>query len=308
MAYRMAGFFGNPNEAGFAAAAALALVLGLPYRSRILNLVATILCAVAIALTFSKTALIVGIVIVAIATLRFLRGPALLLTPIIALMIIQTVQQPREVFDTLANQTVVELSADQKRRLREVGYVLSGDLTDAATTGRTVVWGIGVERIMEALPAGYGLGSFHFLQGGVYARGGASERAHWHGVHNAFLMYFGEGGFIVGLLFISFFAALIVKAAMGASLRFEWLWIAVLLAASMSTHGVLALRFVNLMIGVLIGVLSLPNQRAKYGFQRELAPIRRDRHTPRREEDRNHRTNYLQPGNAVRHRPSKREA
>lgn len=251
MADRMSGFFGNPNEAGAAAAAGLALVLGQPYRSRTLTLAAIIICMTAIVLTFSKTALGIGIVIFALAALRVYRGLARLLALTTMLLMFLIVQNPRDIFDKLAEQTVVELSGEQQKRVRQLGDLLSGDLTFETTTGRTEMSSLGIERIMESPLAGQGLGSYHYLVGGYL------ENGVWQGVHNTFLMLWGEAGLLAVLLFTAFCLLYTKRLFTGRCLNFEMSLALLVLAVLMTGHNSLALRFVNLMMGLLIGMRTV---------------------------------------------------
>ena len=249
MADRMSGFFGNPNEAGAASAAGLALVLGLPYRQKILTIAGITVCFGAIVLTFSKTAIILGIFIVALAVLQRLRGLARLISVFTAIILIHFVQQPRSLFDALAAQSLVELSGEQQRRIAQMGDVLAGDLTVENTTGRTDMWSLGLERIMTNFPAGQGLGSYHFLEGGYY------ENGVLQGVHNTFLMLTGEAGLPALILFLAFCSLTLSDLLRNRELRFALFLALVLFSVLISGHNTLSLRFIDLIIGIIIGAL-----------------------------------------------------
>ncbi len=260
---RMSGFFGNPNEAGIIGAAALSLVLAMPYRNKLLQAAAVALAVGAIALTFSKTAMMIGVLLLALAAIRAFRGVALVLAPAVAMMAIMMVQQPREVFDAIADQTVIELSAEQQRRVRGLGDLMTGEVNADVTTGRLDLWGIGIARAEEILPNGSGLYSYHFLEGGEYTG------EYWLGVHNAFLMFWGEGGLFVGLLFAGFVVVLAWSSVRRSIYGFESFFVLTLFAQFMATHSALALRYTNLLIGLIIGLSVVAASRAAKQRQAE---------------------------------------
>jgi hypothetical protein len=257
MGFRMAGFFSDPNEAGAAAAVALAIVIGLPYPRHLITYSAIIICIGAILLTFSKTAIIAGIVIIAVHAIRQLRGPSLILVPLLAVFMFFTVQEARELSKSIASQNIIELSTQQQIRVQQIGLLLSGQIDDEITTGRSRLWDRSLELILRDLPGGSGLGSFHHLDG--YQ----SSNGVFQGAHNLHLMIWGEGGFFAGIAFLMFVTIFIIQIALRSTFRFEWLWLVIFLIFSFSFHNLLGLRFISVVLGILIGILAVSRTRLR---------------------------------------------
>lgn len=188
---RLGGFFGNPNEAGLMACAALAFVMFVPFSLTWIQISALAAATIAAVLTFSKTAWLVLLLLWAIYLLRQSRRSFFLLftlfTAIPALALIDL----QYVINWLLNNPYFELTLTQERRIQEIMFIsyASGG-AENTLTGRDFLWKYGFEQIMESPLAGYGLGSFHHIIGGL------NQGEVWQGVHNVYLMFWGEAGII----------------------------------------------------------------------------------------------------------------
>jgi O-antigen ligase len=243
---RMGGFFENPNEAGVAACVALVLTLALPYRRALYQAIALLLVLVAVVLTLSKAAITAAIFVLA---WRLVRQPrrGLVIVAMAALLVLPWLQD-NSLLDGVADR--LELNVNQRERLLGVGQIFGGKIDSHVTTGRTDLWQIGLDRAWKSFPFGSGLGSFHFIRGGI------AEGEVWMGIHNTFLMFWGEAGVLPALLLIGGFAAMAIYAVMFARGGIELPMLIVIFMEMLGTHGALGLRHNNLVLGMTLGLLG----------------------------------------------------
>jgi O-antigen ligase len=241
---RSAGFFGNPNETGMLAVVTVAIILSHPTRSKVLNLAQFIIAVGAIVLTFSKASLVTLILAVFVYGVRRAR-PLLTLGPVAlaAFVALST--------GLIVDFDLVELTSYQRERLENVASLLKGEITSETTTGRTDVWEIGWQRIEENILAGSGIGTFHNMVDGVRDE----DDENWVGVHNTYLMVWGEAGLVAFLLLAIANAQLVYRALRSTFSEFALLYVVVLEIDMMAAHNVLGLRFHNLLTGMVIGTL-----------------------------------------------------
>jgi hypothetical protein len=261
---RMGGFFANPNEAGITSLLAMLIVVGLPFKNRLLQLGALCLTFGAAILTFSKMAMSLAILILAWQLVRWLRRISLVIIPIVAFASILIVQDVSSVFNTIAEQPILELGKSQKARVMAIGSILSAKIDRDTSTGRTELWAIGIKKAWERFPLGWGLGSFHHLIGGHY------ERGLWLGVHNTYLMLWGEGGALVGILVLLWIFTMILYASRSVLRSVALPWALIFLVSMMTGHSVLGHRYQNLALAVVFGLIAL-TASARELQQRRLA-------------------------------------
>ena len=245
---RMGGFFENPNEAGFASCLALVLVLAVPFRRRWVQWSAILAVLVAIVLPLSKAAMTAALLVL---TYNMLRKAGLQLAGVFLaglLVVSPFLNDAGEQIEALADR--LELNAAQRERIVSVGQIMRGKLDSDVSTGRTEIWEIGVERAWERLPFGSGLGSFHHMRGGI------AEGEVWMGAHNSFLMFWGEGGLPAVVLLMAGVLAAIGYALVFSRGAIEVPTLIVLIADMMGTHGSLGLRYHNLALGLVLGLLA----------------------------------------------------
>ena len=247
---RMGGFFGNPNEAAIAADCALGLVLAIPYRMYLVQVSALFAIAIAIVLPFSKAAITAAIIIIVWQFLKKLRGIMLLIVPLLGLVAIIMIEDPSGIIDGIVNSEILALDAHQQQRLLDVGHILSGQLNEETTTGRSDLWLITIQRAWEMFPLGAGLGSRHSIIGGVV------ENDVWLGVHNTFLLFLGEAGPAAFAALLVSFALLAYAAVKSARGELERILIFLLFIDMMGSHTTFSVRFENLTLGVTMGLLS----------------------------------------------------
>lgn len=252
-AYRMGGFFGNPNEAAMASLLAFALVVGFPFRSKALHWFSIALVSLAILLSFSKTGILVLVFLGAIYLFIYggfyLRLVYFLFLLVCGLLLLE----PETALNALLTNSFFEFDQSQEARIRTVFLILSGSLNEDVTTGRSFLWALSIERIADALPAGQGLGSMHHLIGGIH------ELGTWQGAHNTFLMIAGESGLFPALLLTASLSILffrILRNRLYVSALFSVGF--VLLVDMLVTHGALGVRYHNLLLALTFGV-SIPS-------------------------------------------------
>ena len=247
----MGGFFANPNEAGFVSLLASAIVIGLPYKRRLAQITALCLTLGSAILTFSKTAMTIAILLLVWQFSRWLRGWAFVVVPVIACLAIVIVQDVDYVVEKINEQTFLELGGDQKRRVKALGGILSAKFDNETSTGRSELWRIGIERAWDRFPLGSGFGSFHSLVGGIY------EGGTWQGVHNSYIMVWGEAGLIAGLLIVATAITLVSYSTRSLFSELALLFTFVLLISLMVGHSGLGLRFHNLGLSFVFGLIAL---------------------------------------------------
>lgn len=239
---RNGGFFGNANEAGIVAATTFALVLAAPSRRQWLNVLQMSAALGAVALTFSKSSLLVcGLVLIVHA----LRRPSLprLMTAAAVLA------AGWLVIGTLSANGVAGLSAYQQNRIGQVSDLLAGTISDHTTTGRSTLWSLAADRIEGNFPSGAGLGRFHHMEGGVM------QRNVWMGAHNSYLMAWGEAGLPAFALLLATML-LFMTGALRCVSALPLLYFVILQVDMMSAHNALGLRFHNVLMGLAVGLMA----------------------------------------------------
>lgn len=252
---RMGGFFANPNEAGVVCVHALALCLAVPFRTKFLQTVAIGIIAGGILLTFSKSAMSSGLVVVAWFVSRRVKGIALLIAPMLFVLIAIVVFQGADLIIDFITHSV-DLTPQQQERVLSVGRILAGEIGSKESTGRSDVWAIAIERIMAAFPAGGGLGSFHFMIGGIL------EDKVWLGTHNTLLMIWGEAGLAGLLALLGFIVTIATGLFRYARNGVEVALFLGVLVEMTGSHNALETRSTDIIIGIILGSLAV-RERAR---------------------------------------------
>ena len=246
---RMGGFFGNPNEAAMASLIAVALVLGVPFRNRLLQIPLLSMAIGAVALTFSKTAMSGLVLILAWYVFQRAKGVMLFILPAAAVLAIVTIQDV-DVTTLIAENSLIELDPSQKLRILAVGKILGGEIDENTSTGRTYLWGLVIERAWERFPLGSGIGSGHNVIGGVI------QNDAWQGAHNSFIMMLGESGPLPAALLAVSMITLFLGVMRNPIGQAGQTCLFILLIDMMATHGTLATRYHNLMLAVVLGLVA----------------------------------------------------
>jgi hypothetical protein len=244
---RMGGFFANPNEAAIASVIAVALVLGLPFRSRLLQLPLLLMAVGAVTLTFSKTAMSCLVVILAWHLFQRVKGAMLFILPFVAVLAIAAIQDAEDILTMVVENPLIDLDQTQKNRILAVGDILGGGIDERTSTGRTHLWALVLERAWDRFPLGSGIGSAHNVIGGIV------ENDAWQGAHNSFIMMLGESGPLPAVLLVASMVTLFVAVMRSPLGRILTPCVFALVIDMIATHGALATRYHNLMLAVALG-------------------------------------------------------
>lgn len=263
---RMGGFFANPNEAAIACVASVVFLLSMPFGRRIIQCLALICAAGAVLLTLSKAGVIALILVLTLYAVVSLRGYKLAIAVVGCLFAVLIVSDIHSVVYAIIDQPIFELDAYQRGRLLAVWDILSGQIDQRTSTGRTYLWSLAVNSAWEHFPWGAGLGSAHHIAGGVL------ENGVWQGAHNTFLMIWVEAGVVPAVLFVASIAAIAMAALRIRAGYLEWALLLLFLAEMLATHTALGERYQNLLVGILVGLLSRSG-RSQNAQQPDRAPI-----------------------------------
>jgi O-antigen ligase len=245
---RAHGLFGNPDEASCVALYCIILIFVYPAKRPLVTTGQFVVAIAALAFTFSKTGILILLILYALyAASR--RPPPLLQLALVALFgltfTLASALGIRPNFDFLA------LTRDQERRVLDLFSLFQGNFNDETTTGRTAVWHLGIARIWESLPWGNGLGRFHALEGGW--RGLDNK---WLGIHDTYLMILGEAGLGPFVIFIAFLATMTARAVRSTHAPLATGLLLVTLGDMLGSENVLGLRASNVVLAVLIAIAS----------------------------------------------------
>ena len=267
---RLSGSFSNPNEAavvcGFAAALALAFLR--TGRAPWLAGGGLALALTALALTFSRT--------------LWLAMPVVLVHAMLA-------SPPRErrrlagalvLAGLLAAPPVVSLGAEAIQdpyglmRIEQLLQVFRADsLDDIPLGGRDIFWRVGAEKVVEAPLVGNGLGRLHHIEKTWF-----NAEGKYFGVHNEYLMLWGEAGIIPLVLFVVFLGTLL-RRGLGRERALPLLgavggWAVIVATYGVTTHGVLVQRAVCFILGLSCAAVAAATSQAA----RQASPATRTAH------------------------------
>ena len=244
--FRNSGFFGDPNEAGLISCFALVLVIWHPFKSKTVSCFIVSVILVGIFLTFSKSAIITAAIILVwrLAARSILLVVLFLLFLVIGLSFIDF----GKMFIDIVETPFLNLAPQQAERIIELSLLASGIVNAEVTTHRSTLALLALERAISNFPFGTGLGSFHSIIDGKMGLDG------WLGSHNVFLMVWGEAGFLVFVILVVFITKIFLDASRLKNFKILRPLMLVLLAGLMTTTGALGLRFVDVFLGVVIGL------------------------------------------------------
>lgn len=265
---RFTGLFRNPNEASLASVLFLNLIFYCPFNKQTLNYFLIILSAVNVALTFSKT----GIILFVFSLMLFLWFKRKLFFWMALLVLVVSASQLEQIFiffqNNLASHSQIARLDLMKsffwtpgllgniwiaRRLDLMKSFFLGRF-DSETTGyKNVIWPRAYLIIRDNFPHGFGLGEFYRLYGYVYVW---EDHTGWQGVHNMYLMIAGEAGFFVFALFVGCYGSLLVFAFFYSKDRLPFAIISNILIFAMSSHNNLEQEYQVVLFAIAIGLLG----------------------------------------------------
>jgi hypothetical protein len=263
------GFFANPNEAGILSVLGLGLLLAtkLPGYQKILCYCVLLMNTT---LTFSKSAMLLFAMVSFVAFLtssskvKFRYSFVILGAFIIAAY--------------TAPILYGNLEGVQKQRIDQVlAIATQGEINADTTSSRLELWKIGLEKINDNVLLGNGLGQLHHMKGGISSLGVDQ------GVHNVFLMLWGEAGLFVLMGFIFFCCAYLfswvtlLKTMPKELLTVTMVSFICLFMDMMSAHNVLNLRMHNLFLGVSIGLFAYYNRQNQNKLEKNALAVQQVR-------------------------------
>lgn len=187
---RYAGFYLNPNGAGFACIVGFCLSTALESKS--LNIFGRVMFSISGLATFSRTFLLLWVLINIVSLFLNYKNVYGILVGIFVFIL----------FLTYGN----EFDLDTKR-FNAFSSLLDGKLSnELEEDSRTETWSGYYERIYESPIWGNGYLSFSGRNSGQ-----STNRGDIQGVHNTYLMIFGESGFFVFSLFILIYKNFLMK-------------------------------------------------------------------------------------------------
>lgn len=246
-AYRSAGLFANPNDAGLIGALAFALLVLYPIRAWVLNNLALSLASAATIITFSRAAIVILLVMLLMSVWTSRNWKRLILVSATVIVSMSLLFYITDIIKWLETQSIFELDTQQLKRLLSIIMILDGQIEAEATGARDVLAAFAFNKAFSVFPLGTGLHSFQALEGGL--RGSSGQ---WLGSHNSFLMIWGESGFLMFLVLIGFCVAVIMSSARRGYWAQGVFPLLVFMGSAMFNHEVFSLRFINVATAFMI--------------------------------------------------------
>lgn len=246
-AYRSAGLFANPNDAGLISTLAAALLILYPIRARMLAFIALSLASAATIITFSRGAIMILLVMLLMSVWTSRSWNRLILVPVAVIVSMSLLYYTTDIISWLETQAIFELDPQQLQRLVALTTIIDGRIDAETTGGRSELIAFALSKALSVFPLGNGLHSFQALEGGL--RGG---RGQWLGAHNSFLMIWGESGILMLLVLIGFLVAVIKSSARRGYWEQGVFLLFVFLGSAMFSHEVFSLRFINVVTAFMI--------------------------------------------------------
>lgn len=238
---RASGFFDNPNEASVMALYFIILIVTTARKINFAVLLKFTVAVAALLLTFSKT----GILLLMLLSAVFLCARRMYGRLVLGIFSLVLLLPAIHVFTSV---NPLDLTDDQVLRIEQVVNVVGGEVDNTTTTGRVELWKEGIHRISQTIPLGSGIGSYHRMVGGGYI----DLTGDWLGVHSTFLMVLGESGLIPFLIFLGFLFVLARTALLSSTALTMAGCLIVFISDMFVTHGVLSLRIHNVMLAVIM--------------------------------------------------------
>ena len=254
---RFIGPFYGPNYAGIAACQAVVLSLFMSSgRHRIVACLIAILGSAAAIMTFSRAAFLALILVFLFFFLSSTTDTsagrrshaAVWLTCVFIICALVL---------ALANAEHLPLKSLQSARVNSIEWIVKYGST--MHDDRFVIWPLGLSVIAESPLWGHGLLQFHYLEGAPLCMGGTDSYVIVCGVHNSFLLLWGEAGIIPAELFLLFIGSLLwAYLRMPRSLATNVVtgWTIVLATDSMFTDDVPWFHWNAFIIGVMCAMTA----------------------------------------------------
>ena len=258
-AFRFAGFFQNPNQAGLFGC--LTLVLALSFLSFNLNrkmaYVALTLAALVIFGSFSRGAIFVLIVVFAWILVKSVPARKAVTKWLIVMGAMGLIAW------MTTDLNFMRLEEKQIHRIRSVVSVFGQEgFHDGSWSKRVVLMNLALEEVLASPILGNGLGRLHRLENAPYL----NPQGEPQGAHNQYLIFAGESGIVPLLFLLLFLAHLFLRPrTMQRSVATMVVagWSLVFALFLLTSHSALTLRYGNFVIGLSCALVSVQRSKAE---------------------------------------------
>ena len=171
----------------------------------------------------------------------------LLIGLLISILIFIGIQNFNNYFDSL--------DTSQQKRITNTLAIASGTIDNNTTSKRSELFKHGIKKISARPLFGYGTGAFHQFKDGPYELG----------IHNTFLVIFGESGIIPFALFLTVLFSLLIKGYFHKDYKIAFFITAIVLIFSINLYGTSHNSIVDRPSNILLGIFFalIENQNTK---------------------------------------------
>ena len=243
---RFSGFLSNPNDASLVAIGFLNFVLYRPYNKKIVTILTIILATFATYHTLSKTGMVMyfaSFLIFAFWKRKW---------TIFSILFIFVLSVPHIYIFLSGTSYTLPLDDSRSYRTEKIARFFSGDISDRNTGDRLTLWYDAIQRIKFDFPHGAGLGTFHRLVDSVYVH----SLDDWYGVHNMYLMIFGEAGLVALAVFVACYGRLIGLALFSFKDGLPFAVLSIFLVFFCSIHDSFGIRSQMVILAIVVGLLG----------------------------------------------------
>lgn len=247
-AHRFSGFFKNPNDACLMAVVFMNFVLYRPFDRKILTVFAMILAIFAVYYTLSKTGIIMFVASFLVLLLFNRKWWIFSILSVFSLYAMYSLE-----ILSMTNFTYLTTS-ERIKRINGMLEFFSGHIGRANVGDKDILWYDAVQRIQHTFPHGDGLGTFHRLVDSVFQHHPAFDD--WYGVHNMYLMIFGEAGFVAFAVFVGCYGRLVVLSLLSSRDKLPFAVILTSLLYFGTSHHAFEIRSQMVALAIAIGLLG----------------------------------------------------
>ncbi|MCB0733458.1 MAG: O-antigen ligase family protein [Bacteroidetes bacterium] len=257
---RAVGLYSNANRAGYVSclgqASSLYMVMTRVRNRRYIFMGFYVICMVAALSTFSKGAATVTLFILSVFLFNSFSSPEMMRQKVVKrsinFLLLGLVLIAGYALLNI-NQIIAGFTAEQAQRSEELIQFYHGEINQATTTNRSELWQYALEQISDSPILGFGLGEFHVMDIGV-------------GVHNIYLLLWGEAGILALLAYVIFLITWFKGSfkVREPSVRFYLRNVLlVVFLSGFAAHTLLVNKSYMIVLGVLIGGFAVDKHHIK---------------------------------------------
>ena len=223
-------------------------VLYRPFDRKILTVFAMILAIFAVYYTLSKTGIIMFVASFLVLLLFNRKWWIFSILSVFSLYAMYSLE-----ILSMTNFTYLTTS-ERIKRINGMLEFFSGHIGRANVGDKDILWYDAVQRIQHTFPHGDGLGTFHRLVDSVFQHHPAFDD--WYGVHNMYLMIFGEAGFVAFAVFVGCYGRLVVLSLLSSRDKLPFAVILTSLLYFGTSHHAFEIRSQMVALAIAIGLLG----------------------------------------------------